>query len=85
MEFERVVLFVESRDEYKRDTDKTARAMRIAETTDTKRNSWGRYKRDELIILERRREEYKLILSFFRVRISIGEKDGGEAKSDEKH
>ena len=37
---------------------------------------------DELI-LERRREEY-LILSFFRVRISIGEKDGGEAKSDEK-
>ena len=39
---------------------------------------------DELI-LERRREEYKLILSFFRVRISIGEKDGGEAKSDEKH
>ena len=38
---------------------------------------------DELI-LERRREEYKLILSFFRVRISIGEKDGGEAKSDEK-
>ena len=39
MEFERVVLFVESRDEYERDTDKPARAMRIAETTDTKRNS----------------------------------------------
>ena len=37
---------------------------------------------DELI-LERRREEY-LILSLFRVRISIGAKDGGEAKSDEK-
>jgi hypothetical protein len=47
------------------------------------------YNDDELIMLERRREEYtsSFFLSFFlsRVRISIGEKDfGGEAKSDEK-
>ena len=44
------------------------------------------YNDDELILLERRREEYTSYRSFFLscLRISIGEKDGGEAKSDEK-
>jgi len=50
----------ESRDEYERDTDKTARAIH-SRRRQISRNSWGRYKRR----LERRREEYTSYRSFF--------------------
>ena len=56
----------ESRDEYERDTDKTARAIH-SRRRQISRNSWGRYKRR----LERRREEYtsSFVLSFFLSRV----------------
>ena len=58
----------ESRDEYERDTDKTARAIH-SRRRQISRNSWGRYiNDDEVMMLERRREEYtsSFFLSFAR-------------------